>query len=382
MDRYLINALLPLITAEFLLTHQQGGELVGSFVIGYAIFSPIFGYLGDRLHRPTLMCIGVLLWAVATASSGMASSLAMLIGARIMIGVGEASYGTIAPGYIKDCESDPAKLNWFLSLFYTAIPVGSALGYVLGGVLAEHYSWRGAFYWAAVPAGCMAFLLLLFPETKHKTRESIDLISGAKKIIANEMLLFAIGGYMLNTFALTSIATFVPSYGQELGFSLTEINAAFGGILVGTGFVGTLIGGKVASRIASKSGQPTAAMLRFIAILSLAAVPFLAMSFMVSSQMAFLALCAVAELAIFAGLASINTIIVLESPPHLVTLTQGITILMINVFGYYIGPQIIGAISDKMGFRFGLQGTTVAMCACALIWLTGAKRRDEAQRVS
>lgn len=380
LDRYLINALLPLLTVEFHLSHQQGGTVTAAFVVGYVIFSPIFGFLGDRFHRPTLMCIGVVLWALATAASGLASSLILLLIARIMVGVGEASYGTIAPGYIKDFESDPVRLNKLLSVFFTAIPVGSALGYVLGGFLAEKVSWRGSFYWAALPAFVLGFVILLFPEARKTSEEPLPIVSGIRKISAHSMLRYAIGGYILNTFALTSIAAFIASYGEELGFTLGEINSAFGIILVVTGFIGTLAGGRGASWIASKNSMKPAAMLQFVAMLSFAAVPVLGICFLVHSKVLFLILCAIAELFIFAALAPINTIIVVESPPELVTLTQGATIFMINVFGSFLGPQVIGFCADRFGLAGGLQGTTLAMAACAFIWWVGATKHLNRER--
>ena len=372
LDRYVINAVLPLIAIEFALSHTQQGQLASAFVIGYTLFSPIFGVLGDRFSRPLLMLIGIMLWSLATILSGIASSMMFLFGARILVGVGEASFGVIAPGYIKDFESDAVKLNKKLALFYIAIPVGSALGYVLGGLIAEHYSWRAAFYLAALPPALLSLFLLRYPELKNRAIPDKFSLSQIKQIFSVKILKFAQLGYIFNTLALTSIAAFIPSYGVSLGFSLDKINSLFGMILVATGIGGTILGAKFSSIMADKSAHAVNGLLKFCGIGSLLAAPLLATSFLVSDKYLFLCLAGLAELLIFASLAPINTVLVLSAPKKLVTLTQGITILMINLFGAFVGPQLVGAIADRINLSSGLQITTIAMIVCSIFWMYGS----------
>src|SRR5205085_10304507 len=108
---------------------------------------------------PTLMAIGVALWSVATAASGFATGAVSLIGARIAVGIGEASYATIAPTIIDDLAPKQSKNRW-LAVFYVAIPVGSALGYLLGGAMEHAWGWRSAFFVAGGPGVLLALLVL------------------------------------------------------------------------------------------------------------------------------------------------------------------------------------------------------------------------------
>ena len=120
LDRALVASVLPILVAELSLTNEQGGRLVSTFVLGYFIFSPIFGYLGDRYNRPCLMAVGVFLWSLATIATGLAGGFWVFVAARVMVGVGEASFGAVAPGYIKDLIRDPIKVNSALSLYFSA----------------------------------------------------------------------------------------------------------------------------------------------------------------------------------------------------------------------------------------------------------------------
>lgn len=377
LDRYVVNAVLPILAIQFALSHSQEGQVASAFVIGYTICSPVFGFLGDRYRRPILMTIGVLIWTVATALSGFASSFLFLIGARILVGVGEASFGVIAPGYIKDFERDPIALNKKLSLFYVAIPVGAALGYVLGGALASAFSWRAAFYVAALPTALLALTLLRFPEVS-RTKVHASPLTEVFSLLKMPVLRLAQLGYVLNTFALTAIAAFISTYGVTLGFTLSRINTEFGVILVVTGILGTALGAKLSSMRAARAVTPIVGLLQFTSIGSLLAVPLLVAAFSVQDRNLFLLCTAGAELLIFASLAPINTVLVLSAPVALVTLTQGLTILLINIFGSLAGPQLVGLVADHSSLATALQLSSLAMLGCAIAWWLGSRAAAKA----
>ncbi len=367
LDRYVVHAMLPVIALQFALGHEQEGQVASAFVIGYTLFAPIFGVLGDRYRRPTLMFIGVLVWSLATILSGLAGSFLLLVGARILVGIGEASFGVMAPGYIKDFEKDPIALNKKLAIFYVAIPVGAALGYVLGGYIASTYSWHAAFFVAAIPTVLLMFGLLAFPEIQ-RTKVHTSPVREVIALLRIPVLRLAQIGYILNTFALTSIATFVAAYGVSLGFELSEINSSFGIILVVAGILGTAIGAKLSSLLAARARTPITGLLQFTSLGSLLGVPLLIAAFLVEDRTTFLLCTGLAEVLIFASLAPINTVLVLSAPPALVTLTQGLTILLINIFGALAGPLLVGMVADRTSLAFGLQLSSVAMFGCGLVW--------------
>jgi MFS transporter, Spinster family, sphingosine-1-phosphate transporter len=381
-DRYIVQAVEPRITAEFSLSNTEAGYVMSAFVLGYFLFSPVFGYLGDRFDRRRVMAIGLVVWSLCTAMTSMATGAISFILCRILVGVGEACYGAIVPVYLKGKVDNSTSLNRALSIFYVAIPVGSALGYIIGGLLAAEYGWRFLFVFAALPGLILsAGFLFLTPDRSHvqservHSTESTALLSGVKKIICNRFLVLVILGYVLNTFALNGVAAFVVRHGSSLGLSEAQASSYFGAILVITGLLGTFGGGYLASYFASKSKDSIKTLLGFVAVSTLMAVPLLGACFLASSTVSFLAFCGFAELLIFAGVAPLNSVLVERAPRGFESLTQGVVIFMIQLFGGFLGPVVIGVLADQLdSLGLALQGTTVALLLSGLLWTVALKR--------
>jgi MFS family permease len=392
-DRYLTHSVEPLLKEELGLTNTDSGLLIGAWVYGYVVFAPLVGYLSERVDRRIIMACGLFLWSVATALTGFTGAFVSFFLARLLVGVGEASFVTLVPGYLKGRIPSTVTLNSALSLFYVAIPVGSALAYVLGGKLAEVMGWRNVFYVAAVPGALLAFgFLFLAKEGRSPASRarSGTLRDGLKLIWKQKVLVLSICGYIFNTFALGGVAGFVVRYGIGLGMDTVTAQTSFGAILVVTGILGTLVGGMIASRLASRAAGPTQALLKFVSVTTLVGTPFLAMAFLVETPTLFLASCFLAELALFAGVAPLNSVIVTKSPAGLETLVQGVTIFMIQLLGTSLASFLIGLTTDMLqGAQFSggreawclgvaLQLSSVAMLMSGLIWWWAA-RKDVAQ---
>ncbi len=382
LDRYLVQALLPLIAVHYSLNYEQSGLLASAFVFGYFLTSPIFGVLGDRWNRPRLMAVGILLWSAATIGGGLAQIYSVFFALRLFVGVGEASFGTILPGYIKDRLNDPLAVNRSFAILYAAIPVGSALAYVLGGTIAARFDWQYAFFIGGAPGILLAVWVWFQPELRAAlTNQTSDpapssgwaVVSDLKALARVRVLWFAIAGYALNSFALNAIATFVAHYGVQIGFTHESITQYFGIILVLTGFVGTLLGGRLSDRLAIRSAQPLRVMLNFVGMTALLAVPFCGAAFLVENGVVFLALCGVAQLLIFSGVAPINAVLVLAAPARLVTLTQGVSIFALNAFGALLAPWLVGVVADSISLATALQLSTLSLLLCGLVWMSGAK---------
>ena len=372
LDRFLVSALLPRIQSDLQISSSEAGLLASSFTIGYFICAPIFGYLGDRYPRPVLMTLGIFLWSLATLLTARADTFQEFLVARICVGVGEAGFGAVAPGFLKDRFKEPTRVNNVLSIFFSAIPVGAALGYVVGGLVASAYTWHAAFVLGGIPGLVGCWYLLSFKEGE---RQSVPVGSGFRSGLRElgqiRLLWYIIGGYALNTFALTGIATFVTSYGEQIGFELSEISSAFGMILVVSGFVGTFGGGRLASRIAAARKAELPTFVGLPGILALIATPFIGFAFITNNHTLFLSSCFIAELLIFAGTGPINSALVLSCPPHLVTMTQGVCIFAINLLGYLPSPYIIGLGAGEFGLAMSMQITTGMLFLSALVWIAG-----------
>lgn len=375
LNRYMVPALLPALSLDLSLSHTQGGTVVSAFVLGYFLASPLFGFAGDRFSKSYLMRLSVFAWGVSTIGCAFPTTFVSVLLLRVLVGVGQAGFVTLAPPHLKDLVPDPRALTTALSYLFAAIPVGAALGYVAGGFFTDIFSWRIAFI---IGGALTCVTALLIPKSLKTSvaegRLPLSFKDSIALTIKSKPIMIGILGYALNTLALTSVAAFVPTYGLRFGFSLSEISTLFGLILVVTGLVGTVLGGRVVERLASKSESRKITYFRFTGATTLIAVPFFALSFWTSNHYVFLASCAAAELFVFAGVASLNAILVNECEERLVSFTQGATVFTINLLGALPGPIITGIIADMYGLPLAMQVTTLGLLGSGIVLLAGGRR--------
>ena len=142
VDRYVVAALVQGLgeapPAGLGLSDAQSGWLASGFIIVYLAAAPVFGALADRRSRPHLIGGGVAAWALATGAGALATGFAGLLAARSLVGVGEAAYGTAAPALLADLFPRERRGQVF-AVFYAAIPLGAAVGFAVGGVVAQHF---------------------------------------------------------------------------------------------------------------------------------------------------------------------------------------------------------------------------------------------------
>ncbi len=385
LDRNLVQAVRPAIDASWHLSQLQSGFFVSAFVIGYALFSPVAGILAHQSNRPRLLTAGLCLWSICTVATGVAPGPAPFVAARIGVGIGEALFVTVAATYLRDLLVDPIRITRAFSLFYAAIPVGSALGYVVGGWVANRASWQAAFYVGAVPGFLLAPVVALLPNLPNdcQSRSSKDStddqgmsnrLGPIKEVLRSRAAVGIIAGYVANTFALAGVAANVSSHGTSLGYTLEQIGVLFGGTLVIAGFLGTIGGGWLCSFLARAALSREVVMLRFCAVTALVGAPLLVVGFETSSRELFITLCFFAELFIFAGTAPINSLLVTVVPPHLVGAAQGLCIASINILGSFLAPIVVGFVADTVSLRWGLHLCAVALVLSGVGWWATSQR--------
>jgi len=218
LDRSVLNAVRTPLATELKIDYGDSGRTVTAFMLGYFVTSPFFGYLGDRFSRKWLIAFGIFVWSLGTVLTGYASGFAVLLGYRALVGLGEASYATISPSLISDAFG-ALKRNNALTIFYVAIPVGSALGYLVGGEVSAHWCWRHAFIWAGIPGLLLALVLLPFEEPR---RGQSELGQGEKvtkptfrdflKLFVNKDYQLIVWGYVAYTFAIGAFAFWGPTF--------------------------------------------------------------------------------------------------------------------------------------------------------------------------
>ncbi len=356
LDRQLLAAVLPPLQAELHVGDEQAGNIGTAFMLGYFLTSPIFGYLGDRMPRRWLIAAGVFVWSLGTLLSGHANAYVALIFFRTLVGFGEASFGTISPGWIADLFP-PARRNVALSWFYLAIPVGSALGYIIGGLIAKHYGWRAAFLFAGYPGLLLAFVLFLLREPARGGTEvkiPAQVTAGGPvgwrsygELLRFPSYLLVIAGYVAQTFAMGGFSFWAPTFLVRVHHM--ELDAAtgfFGQALVITGLIATLGGGYLASAWQRRTGTGYAWVLALSAILS---IPAAFAAFMFQDLVLAKGALAAAMFLLFVCTGPLNTLILETVPVRLRASAVAASIFSIHMFGDLWSPKFVGYLSDRWG---------------------------------
>ena len=378
LDRFLVSAVAPKIQESLKINDTQIGAITSAFMFGYFLTSPGFGGLGDRHKRKGLIAAGVAVWSLATAGSGLATSFGSMFAARVLVGIGEASYASLAPTIIDDI-APPEKKNRYLAIFYLATPVGSALGFVLGGFLQHRYGWRNAFFVAGGPGVLLALVTLLIrePDRKHVAASSKPSDVSPYRVLARERLyLLAVGGYIAQTFALGGFTAWAPQYLQrKLKMELHDADFWFGAVTVLTGFLGTGIGGYWADRM---KGDRVVACIKICAISSVLATPFAAACLFMPTPPLFFVVMGLCELFLFLSVSPTNAAIMLSVPVAVRASAMAVSIFAIHLLGDLISPPLIGRISDRAGagadgLQMGMYLLPAALAVSAVVWSRGAR---------
>jgi len=224
IDRYVLAAILPLLAIDAEMVDPSDPDLQGklgllttAFMVSYFLFSPVFAWLGGRMNRWAMVGCGVLVWSVASGSSGLAGSYAALFLARCFVGIGEAAYGPVAPSMLSDLYPIERR-GRMMALFYMAIPVGSALGYVIGGqVAAASGHWRESFLVTFAGGLFGLFCFLMRDPNRSRGREAEPVarpsyLSVLRGLGRNRSFIMCCIGMTCTTFILGGVAVWVPSY--------------------------------------------------------------------------------------------------------------------------------------------------------------------------
>lgn len=399
LDRYLVSALVERLKhSELALTDGQLGSLMSAFLAIYTLAAPVFGALGDRRPRPRLIAFGVACWSLATALSGLAGSYLALLAARASVGIGEAAYGTIAPSLLSD-YFPVEKRGRVMAIFFCAIPVGSALGYMVGGSVGAHFGWRVAFFVAGIPGLALAVLCLRMKDPPRGSQdkqparaseaggESADgasntkgLGSGTKAtyvlLLKNKPYLFTVLGYAAYTFAMGGLAYWMPAFLERVrGISPEKSTFQFGEIVVITGFLGTFIGGWLGDYCAKYSEQ---AYLLVSAIATIIAAPFVWFALTTGSPTPYLVCMVIAQLLMFLSTGPINASIVNLVLPTQRASAVALEVFAIHALGDALSPYLIGAVSDASSLAQAVKIVPAAVVMAGGLWGWAARAQSRA----
>ncbi len=328
------------------------------------------------------------------------------------MGVGEATFGIYAPAVLADFYPERDR-NRILSIFYLAIPVGAALGYLAGGELGSLWGWRAPYLICAVPGLLIAALYGVWgrePERGAKDRirpapkraDSWDALerivkrtaaslhdgrvshgvrigtdhlhlrqhpfraARVSRIFKNPAFLTSTFGLAAITFALGGISAWIPTFLHRVnGLSVANASLVVGAITVVDGIGGTIVGGWIAHRW-QRTDHRALYLISFWSVVF--TIPFGILVFFGPHSTTIPALF-LAEFFIFLNTGPLNAAIVNSVQGAVRATAISINLFCIHAFGDTFSPQIIGAISDHSTLSIGLGATLVSLfIACWILW--------------
>ncbi len=381
IDRYVVPAVFEsLKRSDLHPTDAQLGWLMSGFLLVYTLAAPVFGRLGDTRRRPRALAAGVALWSAATALGGVAWSYLSLLAARAMVGVGEAAYGTIGPSLLAD-HFPPRSRGRALAVFFTAIPVGAALGFMIGGFVDHHWGWRRAFFVAGIPGLLLAALVSRLHEPPRgasdagagdapRTPPPWAARPALETLWANRVYRLTVLGYAAYTFALGGIATWMAPFLERVrGLPGDVATVRFGGIVVLTGLVGTFAGGWLGDALLARTRQ---AYLWLSGIATLLAAPLFYLALASTAPAVYWSAMVGAELLMFCSTGPINTVIVNVVPAGIRASAMALSVFAIHAFGDVPSPALVGAISDRSSLGLAVLILPAAALVGGTLWTYAA----------
>lgn len=366
IDRLTLSGLLEPIGKDLKLSDAQLGIVALAFLVPYSVLPPIVGWIGDRSQRSRLIALAVAVWSAATGFAGIVRNFAQLATTRAVVGVGEATYMSLAPSMIADAYP-LGQRGTAMSLFYIASPVGAALGVFLGGVIGAAWGWRAACFIVGLPGLIMAIAIWLFPEPKRggldpdKPSERPPLREALTALARNKAYVLITLAYTVQLFAYNPIEFWLPTVLQrDKAIPLAQANSAYGVVVILAGILGPLIGGLLADRLVTRF---TNAYYWICVSTALASVlPIVCFLVLPSGKPLFAAIFA----EVFLGNMStgiVFTILVSIVIPGLRATATAVVLTVIHVLGDAISEPLIGSISTH------LQHLSAAKLAGLTSWL-------------
>jgi len=394
VDRYILASVIGPVQEGLHIKDDDAGILMAAFLVSYTLFSPVVGWAGDRVPRKYLVALGVGLWSLATFLSGWVRSYEEMFAARVVLGVGEASYAILAPGIIGDLFT-PSRRNRVLTVFYLAIPVGAALGSVLGGQIAAHFGWRMAFQAVGLPGLALALVALVLPEPRRGETELADegrtdtgdtaplRAADYFALVRNRSYLLDTLGMAMMSFALGGLQSWVAKYLStgEGAMSLEKVTTWLGLVLFLSSVLGTSLGGVLAELLAKRS---SGSYFWVSGLGMLAAVPFILLALLSRSYaVIFPAIGAALTFSVF-NFGPSNTILVNVTRPRLRAAAIAANLLLIHWLGDIPSIVLAGGVSrwtqegglaagPKEGLFWGLMLMVPALALSGLFFCLGAR---------
>lgn len=410
------------IQGDFNLNNFEDGVLSSAFMVGLVVASPIFASLA-KIHNPfRLIGVGLLVWTIATAGCGCSFDFWSITICRMLVGVGEASFISLAAPFIDDNAPAAQKTAW-LAMFYMCIPTGIALGYVYGALVGNNLHWRAAFWGESIlmlPFVILGFVMkpldlkgfthntmtkeygpMLNPELQDETNnngakqvvpagiddpaeklpQKFSFSSFGKKVLTEighfgkemkellqeKVYVINVLGYIAYNFVIGAYSYWGPKAGQDI-YNMASADLMFGGITIVCGIFGTLAGGFILDKIESTISNA----FKLLSGATFLGAIFCFSAFCFKSLYGFIPFFSVGELLVFATQAPVNYVCLHCVKPSLRPLSMAMSTVAIHIFGDVPSSPLVGLLQDKINnWRVTALTLTSIFFIAAVFWFVG-----------
>jgi MFS transporter, Spinster family, sphingosine-1-phosphate transporter len=372
VDRSVLFAVQPLVQSELQLSNAQVGYLTSAFLLFYMVAAPFVGPLADRYSRKFIIIGGAIFWSALTLLTAVTHTYTELLIRHTLVGIGEATFVTIAPTFVADLFPEEQR-GRILGVFYLAIPVGTAAGYLLGGHLSTHHGWRFPFYIAAAPGFLLALAVIFLREperggfdTEKETPERGTLTG----LGSNAAFWTSTLGMAAMTFALGGIQVWMPTFlSRARGYSLESANFVFGIIIVIDGIVASLAGGWLGDYLLPRMKGAY----YFVSAASMAlGVPLMIVALFVPGPIMIPAI-AVAAFFLLFNTSPLNAAVLNSVDARIRATAFAVSLFVYHLLGDVPSPTLMGYVADKISLQAAFILPVIAMVVSAAVLFYGMK---------
>jgi MFS family permease len=378
IDRMVVTSMFTSIEKDWGISHTQSGLLISAVYWAIVILTFPISILVDRWSRTKTIGIMAIMWSLATALCALTGNFVQLFMARMLIGIGEAGYAPGGSAMISGLYPIGRRAR-MMGIWNASIPLGSAIGVLLGGIIAVKLGWKHAFGIVAIPGMIIAILFLFVKDyktvdlsfyDKNSNKIKMEKKDMIKEFISKPSVLFTYFGMAAVVFVTTSILTWLPTYFEKMRNIPQETAGKMASSVMVLALVGAPLGGYLTDRW-RKSRNNARLLFPALSTLLTSIVLFIALVFLRGSvqYIAFL-IFGILIMSFISGAASVTQDVI---HPGLRATSYAIAVVVQNLFGASTAPVVMGKIYDLTNIQTALSILPVILFLGALLFWLGSK---------
>lgn len=378
IDRMVVTSMFTSIERDWGITHTQSGLLVSAVYWAIVLLTFPISILVDRWSRTKTIGVMAIMWSMATAICALTGNFVQLFMARMLIGVGEAGYAPGGSAMISGLYPIDRRSR-MMGIWNASIPLGSAIGVLLGGIIAAKFGWKHAFGMVAIPGMIVAVLFLFVKDyktvdlsfyDKNSNKIKMEKKDMVKEFISKPSILYTFFGIAAVVFVTTSMLTWLPTYFEKMRGISQETAGKMASSVMVLALVGAPLGGFLTdrwrkSRINARLLYPALSTLLSAIVLFIA----LALGRGIIQYVVFL-IFGVLIMSFISGASAVTQDVI---HPGLRATSYAIAVVIQNLLGASTAPIVMGKMYDLTNIQTALSVLPFVLFIGAILFWLGSK---------